>query len=93
MPKTRGLVVVVDKLMERIELPTAAAVVDFYMHFLDYLSPLRFTSSFHIGFPAGWMVYHFCLVGVNAHNISCNMYRKKKKIDIRSTSISHCITE
>lgn len=38
MPKTRGfgsLVVVVDKLMERIELPTAAAVVDFYMHFLD----------------------------------------------------------
>jgi hypothetical protein len=24
------------------------------------------------------MAHHFCFKGVNAHNISCNMYRKKK---------------
>jgi hypothetical protein len=82
----------VDELMEQTELPESATAVDFYMHFLDCLSPLMFSSSFHISFPAGWMVYHFCLMGINAYNISC-MYRKKKKIDIHSTSISHCITE
>jgi len=62
------------------------------MHFLNCLSPLKFTSSFQ-SFPAGWIVYHFWLEGVNAHNISCNMYREKKKFDIRSLSIFHCITE
>jgi hypothetical protein len=39
-----------DKLIERIELPKSAIVIDFWIYFLNYLLSLKFSSLFHIGF-------------------------------------------
>jgi hypothetical protein len=78
----------VDELMEQTELPESAAIVDFYMHLLDCLSPLGISKFISYRFLSWLDGISFLFKSVNAHNISCSMYRKKKKIDIRSPPIA-----